>query len=108
MPSKPNNIKRSWVLERKAFEREQDNSKFYNSRTWRKLRKFVLDKHPLCIECERKGLTTIATVGDHIVAITQGGAPLDESNIQPLCKKCHDSKSGKESGGRSGGMGSNR
>lgn len=96
MPSKPNKIKRSWVPETKPFQREQDNSAFYNSRTWRKLRKFVLDKNPLCVECERKGLVTVASVGDHIIPINQGGAPLDETNIQPLCKKCHDSKSGRE------------
>jgi len=108
MPSKPNQIKRNWVPERKAFDREADNSAFYNSRAWRKLRKSVLQKNPLCIECERKGITTVATVGDHIVPINQGGEPMQESNIQPLCKKCHDSKSGRESGSNRGGMGSNR
>jgi 5-methylcytosine-specific restriction protein A len=98
MANKPKKVNRSWVPERKPFEREQDNSDFYNSRTWRKLRKFVLDKNPLCVNCERNGIISVAKVGDHIVPINKGGERLKESNIQGLCKKCHDSKSGRESG----------
>lgn len=108
MANKPNKIKRSWVVERKSFERDNDNSKFYNSRAWRNFRKKVLERNPLCVECLKIDVVTVATVGDHIIPINQGGEPMDETNVQGLCKKCHDSKSGKEGRRAKGGMGLNR
>lgn len=105
MAQGPKHIKRSWVPERKPFgQRAADNSKFYNSRTWRNLRKGFLNANPLCVECDRLGEVTAATVADHITPIERGGAKLDEKNLQPLCKKHHDSKSANERSGR-GGMG---
>lgn len=105
MAQGPKHIKRSWMPERKPFgQRAADNSKFYNSRTWRNLRKGFLNANPLCVECDRQGEVTAATVADHIVPIARGGAELDEKNLQPLCKKCHDSKSARERSCR-GGMG---
>ena len=64
----------------------------YSSR-WQKARKQFLAKHPLCTECQRSGKLTPATVVDHIKP-HRGDKVLfwDESNWQPLCKKCHDRK----------------
>lgn len=105
MAERPKQVKRCWVQERKPFEqRAVDNSAFYNSRAWRKLRKGFLDKNPLCATCEKADVVTVATVADHIVPISRGGERLDEANLQPMCKKCHDSKSAKEKSG-AGGMG---
>jgi hypothetical protein len=39
MANKPNKIERSWVPQRKAFEREKNNNEFYNSWPWRKFAK---------------------------------------------------------------------
>ena len=55
-----------------------------------------LQANPVCEECLRRGLVTEATVVDHIVPINEGGAPLDMSNLQSLCAKCHNIKSGRE------------
>lgn len=70
----------------KAFERG------YNSR-WQKASKRFLAKHPVCVRCERIGKLTPATVVDHIKP-HRGDKVLfwNESNWQPLCKKCHDRK----------------
>lgn len=35
---------------------------------------------------------------DHIVPLSQGGAPLDESNLRTLCVRCHARKSARERG----------
>ena len=69
-----------------AFERG------YNS-CWQKVSKLFLAKHPFCEECERNGKLTLATVVDHVNP-HRGDEVLfwSESNWQPLCKKCHDSK----------------
>ena len=97
MPKRPDKIKRSYVVERKPFERSTDNSEFYNSWAWRKFRKQYLDKNPLCVECDNSGVVTVATVVDHIVQIIKGGESLSESNVQSLCEHHHNSKSALES-----------
>ena len=62
---------------------------------WRKARKRYLKAHPLCVECLKRGRYTKATVVDHIIP-HRGDPKLfwDESNWQPLCKTCHDKKTG--------------
>ena len=57
----------------------------------------ILHRHPLCVECQRNGRYIAATVVDHIQP-HRGDTKLfwDESNWQPLCKACHDRKTGLE------------
>ena len=66
--------------------------KGYDSR-WRKARGRFLKAHPLCVQCQKQGKLTQATVVDHIVP-HRGDQQLfwNESNWQPLCKSCHDTK----------------
>ena len=66
----------------------------YNAE-WRRARKAFLQKHPLCAECGKEGKLTPATVVDHIIP-HRGNKRLfwDEHNWQPLCKDCHDRKTG--------------
>ena len=100
MPVAPIKKKRTWDLpERKQHQRSVDNSKFYNSRTWRKFRRVRLDEEPLCRKCLANDMEVEAKVLDHIVRIIDGGAPLTKENTQPLCTSCHNSKSGKEAHG---------
>jgi 5-methylcytosine-specific restriction protein A len=106
MPNAPKKVNRPWVQQRKPFERERTADDFdYNGRKWRKLRASFLSKHPLCVMCESEGRATAATVVDHKVQVKLGGEGYDEDNLQSLCKKHHDSKSGRER--HTGGMGSN-
>jgi 5-methylcytosine-specific restriction protein A len=99
MANKPQKIARSWVPQRKAFEREKDNSDFYNSWLWRKFAKLWKESHPLCVECERKDLVVVGKVVDHIRPINAGGERLSEDNVQTLCESCHNRKSANESRG---------
>lgn len=64
----------------------------YDSK-WQKARKGYLNKHPLCVRCQAKGIYTQATVVDHIIP-HRGDKNLfwERSNWQALCKKCHDKK----------------
>ena len=66
----------------------------YNAR-WRRERDVFLQLHPLCAECMREGKLTPATVVDHIIP-HRGDQRLfwDQANWQPLCKDCHDRKTG--------------
>lgn len=62
---------------------------------WRRARAAFLKKHPLCVQCQKDGRLTPATVVDHIIP-HRGDRVLfwDERNWQPLCKDCHDKKTG--------------
>ena len=96
MANFPEKIKRSWVSEKVSFSRAVDNSKFYNSWTWRKFRKFYINRNPLCVVCLAVGVDTIAKVVDHIIPIALGGEKLKENNVQSMCTVHHNSKSGEE------------
>ena len=80
---------------RRLYARENASSRGYDSR-WRAARKQYLRQHPLCAECYRNGTLTPATVVDHITP-HRGNQKLfwDMDNWQPLCKVCHDYKTGK-------------
>ena len=69
-------------------------SRGYDAR-WRKARTAFLQRNPLCNECMKRGKITPATVVDHIIP-HRGDRKLfwDESNWKPLCKCCHDRKTG--------------
>lgn len=77
-----------------AYQRDSAHKRGYDSR-WRRQRKLFLQAHPLCAECQRAGRLTPATVVDHIQP-HRGDKRLmwDEANWQPLCKRCHDKKTG--------------
>ena len=66
----------------------------YDAR-WRKARLAFLNRHPLCAQCLAEGKYTAATVVDHITP-HRGDQRLfwDEANWQPLCRECHDRKTG--------------
>lgn len=67
-----------------------------------KLREQLLRDEPLCRLCKQKNppRVTAATIADHIVSIAKGGAIHDITNLQPLCRPCHDKKTLAEQGKR--------
>lgn len=79
-----------------------EDAAFYHTTAWRKLRKWFIQQHPFCVECKRKGRTTPAQVVDHITPISQGGAKLDQDNLQPMCHRCHNAKSAREKNNNKG------
>jgi 5-methylcytosine-specific restriction endonuclease McrA len=62
---------------------------FYQSRDWLRLIKMI--KAVRGCFCERCG-SSYRVAGDHIVERKDGGADLDESNVELLCIRCHNSK----------------
>ena len=73
--------------------RDMDAQRFYCSKEWRQKRLEFLTQNPLCQECRRRGRLVKAVAVDHIVPIKQGGALLDDGNLQALCVSCHSAKS---------------
>lgn len=99
MAKAPQKVNRPYLPKREVFEREKDNSAFYNSWPWRKAAKRYKESNPICVKCEAEGLIVPVKVVDHIVPINAGGEELNESNFQSLCEKCHNKKSATERGG---------
>ena len=67
-------------------------------RKWAKLRKYYLNRHPLCAKCKMPGNQV-----DHIVPFQKGvnktekeRLRLSESNLQTLCVSCHARKTRRE------------
>ena len=82
-----------------ARKQNQKSSKIYTYQ-WRKASKAFLKKNPLCVYCHRDDRVTAAAEVDHV--IPHGGDRnlfWDQSNWQPLCKKCHSKKTAREDGG---------
>lgn len=63
---------------------------FYLTRSWREARALALalGNHQ-CAECARRGCTLYV---DHVIELTDGGAPYDQANLRPLCGACHTRK----------------
>ncbi|MDR9443207.1 MAG: HNH endonuclease signature motif containing protein [Schleiferiaceae bacterium] len=92
------NNRRPWVPQRKPQSgRLRSDYKLYNSRAWRRTSHAFLSAHPLCIVCKKEGKTMPADVTDHITPIREGGAVWSWENLQPLCHRHHNQKSGHES-----------
>ena len=101
MANAPKKINRPWLPERVAFERTRRSDDFdYNGRKWRNVRKQKLGQDPLCCACEAEGKVTAATVVDHEPSaktlIATDRDPYDMQYLQSMCKKHHNSKSGRE------------
>jgi 5-methylcytosine-specific restriction enzyme A len=93
MPDSPSPKKRPWLTGSGfARGRKSQNSKFYESTAWRKLRGMFIRANPVCVECGRVG-----AVVDHIVRVNDDSSrALDWSNLQTMCHLCHNAKSGRE------------
>ncbi len=103
MPTINKTKRRPWEPKPKPHQKQggrTQDTNFYNSRQWRKLRASFLADNPLCKECENENKVTTATIADHIIPIRQGGEPLDTANLQPLCEHHHAVKSAKERWGK--------
>ena len=85
-------------------ERERTRPELYHTTAWRKLRMKHLTANPLCKQCELEGRITEAKICDHITsirdAVDQDAAFYDESNLQSLCRNCHNKKTWRDSNKR--------
>ena len=72
-------------------------NRIYGSVRWKKFRKMYLARNPLCVNYDECGhsAATINHIKDH-----GGNEDLlwDESNMEPMCKHCHDVHTGETRG----------
>lgn len=76
--------------------RDADYIRLIRTARWQHLRRAALEAHPLCVRCERKGVTRSATVVHHIEPVEEAlfladkvRLMFDPANLMPLCDDCH-------------------
>lgn len=67
-----------------------DSGRVYRSQRWRRVRRQVLERDHYRCRCGGR-----ATTVDHVVAISQGGAPFSARNLESKCGSCHGRKHGR-------------
>ena len=71
-------------------EDAKELKRFYDRVAWKKVRALQLQLEPLCRECRKIGKLTAATVVDHIIERSKGGADYDHNNLRSVCAPCHN------------------
>jgi 5-methylcytosine-specific restriction endonuclease McrA len=73
----------------------------YNTPRWRNLRTIILNREPFCRPCKIRhkyndgyGEIRPAVDVDHIKAVYKGGDFWNEDNLMPICRECHQVKTG--------------
>lgn len=56
----------------------------------------LFKRNPLCVNCQKKGITRLATERDHVIPLFEGGTD-DTNNTVGLCNPCHKEKTQQES-----------
>ena len=73
----------------------------YSTQRWQRLRRFKLQRHPLCEACLQLGHIVPAVAVDHRTPINAGGDPYPEiDKLASLCEPCHNCKSRSEQLGK--------
>lgn len=73
------------------------NAHIYDTQRWRRLsHKAKIIAGGLCEMCLKEGRESYGDVSDHIIEISDGGAPYDLKNIQVLCHFHHNNKTKQE------------
>lgn len=76
--------------EYERYARDAESKRFYHSAAWLKARLMQLREHPLCYECQARGLIVAATLVHHVIELTaRPDLALDASNHRSLCHACH-------------------
>jgi 5-methylcytosine-specific restriction endonuclease McrA len=73
-------------------QRGQAYQRLYKSAAWQDARDYQLTMHPLCARHLKRGEVVAAAVVHHVTP-HKGDEDLffDPSNLESLCKSCHDS-----------------
>ena len=87
----PDPRRKKFKMPHRFNHRTNEQDKRYWTHQWKKARAAFIRENPTCKRCHK-----LAQVIDHVVPVNQGGEFWDVTNWQPLCKQCHDIKSGRE------------
>ena len=76
---------------------KRSNEGMYNTTRWRNLRKKIIKQQPFCSFCGWTGSEDNPLTVDHVIC-PRGNEDLfyDETNLQVLCRNCHNRKTAEE------------
>ncbi len=78
-------------------------SKVQTLRWYGRLRRRLLSEEPLCRICQGAGYTVAAVELDHIEPVSRRpDLAAEPTNLQPLCRACHEAKTAQENRRRVG------
>lgn len=77
--------------------RRKERQQLYQSKQWKEIRIYMVQKYPLCQDCLKKGKITATTEVHHLKSPFAPGLTeeekyrraYDESNLVCLCRDCH-------------------
>jgi 5-methylcytosine-specific restriction protein A len=85
-------MRRSWENPSSAADKR------LRGRALQRLRKRIFSEQPLCAACSEPPIRVrLAEEVDHIIPLSKGGT-YDRSNLQGLCRECHEKKTALEQG----------
>lgn len=82
-------------LERQRAATKQPRARGRYDYAWRKIAAWVVATEGRCRTCGHTGSKDNPLTADHIIALAAGGARLDPSNLQCLCRRHNSSKNAK-------------
>lgn len=79
------------TLPRLATKLQPQRAERLTGRPLQRIRMAQFRNNPLCVRCQERGIVTLASQSDHIIALCNGGAESPD-NRQLLCDDCHEEK----------------
>ena len=76
----------------RSRRRDQPWRRFYSTLQWRALRARQLTSEPYCERHKARGETVLATIVHHVLPHRGDWHLFITSELQSLCKSCHDSE----------------
>jgi 5-methylcytosine-specific restriction endonuclease McrA len=76
---------------------ESPNEDFYKTKAWTSASKAFREANPICAwHGKRPQCTKYTKITDHIIALPDGGQPMNQNNWQPMCASCSAAKTNME------------
>lgn len=78
--------------------RNQEHRSFYHSKEWKAVRLIALTRDNfICVECKKNNKITKAEIVDHVIELRDDYSKrLELTNLQSLCRPCHNTKTEQE------------
>ena len=96
MPNKPGSRQRNYghrtTLPGSKMQNRPRSRKEYHTARWTRLSRRFREANPLCARCQANGLFVPSQVTDHVIPVEIHGNFWDQSNWQPLCRRCNIAK----------------
>src|SRR5262249_19219137 len=89
-PLESRSINDAAMTRRVTLDPTQASRRWYGLERWRRRARAQLSKQPWCVMCLSRGVTTVATVADHIVPHSYSWDAFWTGELQSLCAHCHN------------------